>query len=178
MSTSQNFFQSELRKELQHILIRTAALRLASGFVSFLAIGAWVFLVVVLWAAVSGAPPLWQVLTVSRVLLVVLAGLFGYFIIYPLFRLPSLRMLTYQVESRKDFKDIVAAGYEFSQSDEAERRYSPVLVREVIRQAVYSVSGLEVRFLFLTGRQVSFVPVAYLALVVLAAMALVAPGVL
>lgn len=178
MSTSQNFFQSELRKELQHILIRTAALRFASGFVSFLAISAWVFLAVVLWAAVSGAPPLWQVLTVSRVLLVVLAGLFGYFIVYPLLRLPSLRTLTHQVESREDFKDILAAGYEFSQSDEAERRYSPVLVREVIRQAVHSVSGLQVRFLFLTGRQVSFVPVAYLALVVLAAMALVAPGVL
>jgi len=176
--SSENYFQTELRKELQKILIRTAALRAASGFVSFLAIGAWVFLAVVLWAAVTGAPPLWQALTVSRVLLVVLAGLFGYFVVYPLFRLPGLSRLTYQVESRKDFKDIVAAGYEFSQSDEAEQRYSPVLVREVIRQAVHSVTGLEVRFLFLTGRQVSFVPVAYLALAVLAVMALVAPGVL
>ncbi len=144
----------------------------------FLAVGAWVFLCVILWAVVADSPPMWQAFAASHLALVIFAGLFFYFVLLPLIRLPSLGKLAAQVEDRKDLKDILRAGYEFAGDEEAGRRYAPDLVREVIRWAVQSITGLEIRFLFLTRRTLALVPIAYGALAVLLLFALVKPALL
>ncbi|MFQ5511247.1 MAG: DUF4175 family protein [Candidatus Krumholzibacteriia bacterium] len=178
MSRKSAFFDIELRRELRKIFLKTLALRLASGLVSFLAVASWVFLLVVVWTAASGAPPLWQTLAVSRGAAGIFALLALLFVVYPLLRVPRVGKLALAVESRKDFDDIVAAGYEFSNRRDLSSGYSPALVREVIRRAVRSVTGLQVRFLFLSRRQLALVPVAYAALIALIVTALSSPAVL
>jgi hypothetical protein len=172
------FFDNELRRELKKIYFKTFALRIVSGLVSFVTVTAWVVLGVVLWTAVTNEPALWQTVAVSRGTLLVVALLFAYFVILPLVRTPRFSRLAIEMEDRKDFKHIVAAGYEFSEREDIAGRYSPELIREVIRQAMGSIAGLQVRFLFLGRRQLLLVPVAYLALVVLIIIASVSPSVL
>jgi len=169
-------FHRELRRELTRLLARTIGLRLASGLLSFVAVGAWVFLAVVLWTALTGAPPLWQTLTVSWLTLALLVLIFAFFVVVPVVKLPGLGRLTRELESRRDFQDIVEAGYEFSRRDDIAQRYSPELVGEVIRQAVRSISGLEARLLFLERRQLALVPFAYAALIVLIVIGFAAPA--
>ncbi|UCH84748.1 MAG: hypothetical protein JSW50_03370, partial [Candidatus Latescibacterota bacterium] len=176
--TAANPFETELRRELRKIHAKTLLLRAASGVLTFVAMAAWVFMLVVIWAALTGAPPLGQTLTVSRIVLVVIALLFVGCVVYPIARTPRLRRLAFELESRKDFQDLVEAGYEFSRDKEAAARYSPGLIREVIRQAVRSIKGLEVRFLFVDRRHLLFVPLAYGAMLILTVVALVSPGTL
>ena len=171
-----NSFRKELRSELTKLLLKSVGIRLISGLLSFLAVGAWVFLGLIVWTALTNQPPVWQTLAVSRTALVIAALLFGFFVVFPILRLPSLGRLTREVESRKDLQDILEAGYEFSQRDDVMDRYAPELVREVIRQAVRSVGGLEAKFLFLERRNMMLVPVAYAALVALIVIALASPA--
>jgi len=166
---------TELRHELKKIYWKTLGLRAVSGLVSFLTIAAWVFVVVVVWTALTNEPRLWQTVWVSRMTLVLWLGLFGYFVVYPLTRMPRFSRLALEVESRKDFKHIVAAGYEFSERNDISERYSPELVREVVRRAAKSISGLQVRFLFLEKRQLFVVPATYLVLIVMIALAFFSP---
>lgn len=178
MSNAPNPFETELRRQLKNVYVKTFLLRLASGLVSFVATGAWVVLALVLWTVLTREPALSHTLFVVRAAVIVLAGLFVAFVIVPLFRMPRLSHLAQAVEDRKSTNDLVTAGYEFSQSHEAEERYSPTLIREVIKEAVRSITGLQVRFLFLTRRQLQFVPIAYAALIVLAIIAMASPGTL
>lgn len=175
---SKEIYTIELRRHLRRILAKTAALRFASGLLAFLGVGAWLFLGVLLWTMLTDFPPLWQLLTASRIAIVVLAGLFIYFVLLPLIRLPGIGKLAAEVEARKDFQDIVRAAYEFSGDEEVSRRYAPELVREVIRRAVQSVAGLEVRFLFLSRKTLLFVPVSYGALLIIAVLVLAKPAAL
>jgi hypothetical protein len=175
---TQDIYSIELRRHLRRILAKTAALRFASGMLAFLALGAWLFLCVLLWTAVTDSPPLWQVLATSWIAIALLSGLFFYFVLLPLIRLPGIGKLTAEVEARKDFQDIVRAAYEFSGDEEVSKRYDPELIREVIRRAVQSVSGLEVRFLFLSRRTLLFVPLAYGALLIIAILVLARPATL
>ena len=175
---TENLYQLELRRHLKKILLKTAALRMAAGLIGLLAVGAWGFLLLVLWAALTSAPPMWQVQLASRVTAVAGIVLFGFFMVRPLLRLPSLSRLAAEVEQRRDFQDIVRAGYEFSNDSRAMGRYAPDLVREVIRRAVRSISGLEVRFLFLSRRTLALVPVAYGALLVILVLLAINPAVL
>jgi hypothetical protein len=170
------FFDSALRRELKKIYLKTLGLRATAGLVSFITVVAWSFVFVVVWAALTKEPVLWQTVLVSRATLVVWVLLFIYFVIYPIVRMPRFSHLALEVESRKDFQHIVAAGYEFSQRDDLADSYSQEIVREVIRQAVESISGLRVRFLFLEPRQLVIVPTTYLILIVLAVFALVSPS--
>jgi hypothetical protein len=149
-----------LRRYLRSILVRTAALHAGAGLVSFFAAASWVMLAVVLWTAIVQAPSLGVATWVARVVALLLAGLFAWFIVVPLARLPRLERLASEIERRKDLKELVRAGFEFSRDDTAAKRYSPDLVREVIRQAVEQLSGLQVRFLFLDRRHLALVPVA------------------
>ena len=174
MTDDRTGYREDLRRELKKIFLKTLLLRLTSGLVSFVALSSWIFLGVVIWAALTEAPPLWQVLTVSRVMMIAVAMLFLGFVLFPLVRMPGLRKLAFEVENRRDFKDIVAAGYEFSH-DSFASGYSPELVREVVRRAVRSLSGLQVRFLFLNRRQALLVPVAYTALFVIGLLAVTSP---
>jgi hypothetical protein len=173
-----NPVETELRRELRKILAKTLLLRASSGALTFIALSAWVFMLVVIWTALTDAPPLTQTLTVSRIAVAVIALLFVVCVIYPIVKTPRLRKLAFELESRKDFQDLVEAGYEFSQDKEAAARYSPGLIREVIRQAVRSVKGLEVRFLFVDRRQLVFIPLAYGAMAILTIVALASPGTL
>lgn len=168
-------FELELRRELRKIYLKTFALRLAAGLVSFVALGAWIVLGLVVWTALTREPALWHTLTVVRAAAIVLALLFMVLVLVPLARMPRFSRLANQIENGKDFKDILTSGYEFSERGDVESRYSPTLVREVIRRAVQSVAGLQVRFLFLTRKQLQFVPLAYAALVVLTIVALASP---
>ncbi|MEJ2720895.1 MAG: DUF4175 family protein [bacterium] len=177
-SQTPNPVDMELRRELRKILAKTLLLRASSGVLTFIALSAWVFMLIVVWTALADSPPLAQALTVSRITLGVAALLFVVFVIVPIVRTPRLRRLTFELERRKDFQDLVAAAYEFSQSKDASERYSPALIREVIRQAVRSVKGLEVRFLFVDRRQLAFIPLAYGAMVILTIVALASPGTL
>ncbi|MDH3214819.1 MAG: hypothetical protein OEN01_00840 [Candidatus Krumholzibacteria bacterium] len=172
------FFDAQLHRELRKIYLKALGVRVVSGLVSFLAVAAWVFLAVLLWTMATDEPVLWQAILVSRATFVLFALLAAFFVILPIARMPRFRRLALEVEHHKDFKHIVAAGYEFSERDDLGTRYSPELVREVVRQAVKSVVGLQVRFLFLNQRQLLFVPVAYAALVILIVVALVSPTVL
>jgi hypothetical protein len=177
-NTNRNPFEAGLHRELKKIYFKTIALKLTAGLVTFAAIGAWLILALVLWTALTSQPQVWHTLAVVRGAGVVLALLFLAVVIVPLFRTPRFSRMARDVEDHKDFKDIVTAGYEFSQDDEATSRYSPVLIREVVRQAVKSITGLQVRFLFLSRRQLQFVPVAYAAIIVLAVLALAFPSTL
>ncbi len=168
-------FDRALRRELKKIYLKTLGLRVTAGLVSFVTVAAWSFVFVVVWASLTAEPLLWQTVLVSRVTLVLWVLIFAYFVIYPIVRMTRFSRLALEVESRKDFQHIVAAGYEFSQRDDLSDSYSPELVREVVRQAVESISGLRVRFLFLEPRQLVLVPTTYLVLVVLAVFALVSP---
>ena len=108
MSNKSAFFNNELRSQLRKTWAKTLGLRLASGLVTFLALASWVFVLVVLWTASTGDPPLWQTLAVSRAAFGISAGLFLIFIVYPLIRVPGVGKLALAVEGRKDFHDIVA----------------------------------------------------------------------
>lgn len=177
-TTAADILGGELRRELRKILAKTIALRAVVGLLSFVAVAGWVFLAGVLCVALTRELSLTSALVLSRVVVGVLALAFIAVVALPLARVPSLKKLAFELESRRDFQDLVAAGYEFSQNDEALNRYSPELIREVIRQAVRSVAGLQVRFLFIDRRQLVFVPVAYAALASLVLIAAVSPGVL
>jgi hypothetical protein len=145
---------------------------------AFLGVGAWFFLGVMLWTMLTDSPPLWQLLAASWIAIALVAGLFIYFVLLPLIKLPSIGKLAAEVEARKDFQDIVRAAYEFSGDEEVSRRYDAELVREVIRRAVQSVAGLEVRFLFLSRRTLLFVPFSYGALMIIAILVLAKPATL
>jgi hypothetical protein len=166
----------ELRDGLRKVLAKTMVLRGAVGLLSLVAFAGWIALAAVLWVAVSRELPVSQALVLSRVVLVVLGFALVLFVLVPLVRIPSLKSLASELERRRDFQDLVTAGYEFSESDEAAARYSPELIREVIRRAVRSIEGLQVRFLFIERRQTALVPAAYAALVVLVVWAIASPG--
>jgi hypothetical protein len=165
-----------LRKYLRSILLRTAALHVGAGMVSFLAALSWVLLGVIAWSAVVETPGLTTAVVVARATLLLAAALFGYFVVWPLARMPRLNQLASEIERRQDLKELVRAGFEFSHDPAATQRYSPELVREVIRQAVEKLSGLKVRSLFLNRRDLLLVPVALGGLVGLAAFALLDPS--
>ena len=166
----------ELRRELKRILFKTIALRAVLGILSFIALAAWVFLVAVLWIALAGDLSTGHALALSRVTLVLVLAAFAAVVIVPLLRVPTIKKLAFELEKRRDFHDLVSAGYEFSENEEAMKRYSPELIREVIRQAVRSIEGLQVRFLFVGRRQLLLIPAAYTALAVLVVVAALSPG--
>jgi hypothetical protein len=166
----------ELRRELKRILFKTAALRAVLGVLSFVAVAAWIFLLAVVWIALAGDLSMGQALFLSRAAILLAVAAFGAAVIVPLVRLPTMKKLAFELERRRNFDDLVAAGYEFSESDEAMKRYSPDLVREVIRRAVLSIEGLQVRFLFAGRRLLVLVPAAYAALAILVVVAALSPG--
>ncbi|HEX5130864.1 MAG TPA: DUF4175 family protein [Candidatus Krumholzibacteria bacterium] len=164
-----------LRGYLRSILLRTAALHVGAGLVSVLAAGAWLLLGIVVWAAVVREPSLAAATWVARSYAAILIALVGFFIVWPLVRMPRIDQLASEIERRQDLKELVRAGFEFSRDDRASQRYAPELVREVIRQAVEQLSGLKVRFLFLGRRQLVLVPVALGGLIVLLGITLFNP---
>jgi hypothetical protein len=166
-----------LRGYLRSILLRTAALHAASGMVSFLAALSWVLLAVVLWTASVHAPSLAAATWIARATIGIAVLLFGYFVVWPIARMPRLNQLAAEIERRKDLQEMVRAGFEFSQNDAASQKYSPDLVKEVIRQAVVQLSGLQVRSIFLNRRDVALAPLALAGLFVLVGVALFKPGI-
>jgi hypothetical protein len=166
-----------LRRYLRVILLRAAALKAGAGLVSFLAAMSWVMLAVVLWTAIVHAPPLALATWVARITAVIAVGLLGWLIVWPLARLPRLNQLAAEIEKRQDLKEMVRAGFEFSRDDRAAQRYSPELVREVIRQAVQKLSGVQVRSIFLDRRHLKLVPFAAAGLVLLLAVTLFDPDI-
>lgn len=166
---------NELRRGLRKVLAKTMVLRGAVGLLSLVAVAGWIALAAVVWVAFARDLSLSSALALSRVVLVLLGLSLAVFVLLPLVRIPSLKALAAELERRKDFQDLVAAGYEFSENKEATARYSPDLVTEVIRRAIQSIEGLQVRFLFIDRRQAAIVPVAYAALVVLIVWAVVSP---
>lgn len=171
-------YTTELRRHLRVMLNRTIALQAVAGLISFVAVGAWVYLAVVMWTTASDAPEMWKTILVGRGALVATAALFVYLVAWPLWKLPRLGALAAEVEKRKDLEELLRAGFEFSQDGEAAKRYSPALVKEVIRRAVASIADLRVRFLFLNRKDLAFLPVAYGGLVVLLFLALFQPSLL
>jgi hypothetical protein len=165
-----------LRGYLRSILLRTAGLHAASGMVSFLAAISWVLLAVVLWTALVEAPSLAAATWIARVAVGIAAILFGYFVVWPIARMPRLNQLAAEIERRRDLQEVVRAGFEFSRDETATRRYSPALVKEVIRRAVASLAGLQVRSIFLNRRDVLLAPLALAGLVVLLAVTAVKPS--
>ena len=89
-----------LRKYLRSILLRTAALHVGAGMVSFLAALSWVLLAVIVWTAAVEAPGLTTAVVVARVTLALALGLFGYFVVWPLVRMPRLNQLASEIERR------------------------------------------------------------------------------
>lgn len=166
-----------LRGYLKSILLRTAGLHAASGMVSFLAAMSWVLLAVVLWTAIVDSPSLSASMWIARATLGIAALLFGYFVVWPIARMPRLNQLASEIERRQDLQEMVRAGFEFSQSESAARKYSPELVKEVIRQAVEKLSGLQVRSIFLNRRDVALAPLALAGLVALAGISLFKPSI-
>ena len=166
-----------LRGYLRSILLRTAALHAASGMLSFLAALSWVLLAVVLWTAAVHAPSLAAATWIARTTIGIAVILFGYFVVWPIARMPRLNQLAAEIERRKDLQEMVRAGFEFSQNDAASQKYSPDLVKEVIRQAVEQLSGLQVRSIFLNRRDVALAPLALAGLVVLMGIALLKPSI-
>jgi hypothetical protein len=164
-----------LRRYLRSILLRAAAVHVGSGLVSFLAAMSWVMLAVVVWTALVSAPPLSLTTWIARIAVALAVGLFGWLIVWPLVRLPKLEQLASEIEKRRDLKELVRAGFEFSRDESAATRYSPELVKEVIHQAVQQLSGLQARSIFLDRRHLKLVPVAAGGLVLLLAVALVNP---
>ncbi|HET6348802.1 MAG TPA: DUF4175 family protein [Candidatus Krumholzibacteria bacterium] len=175
MTTTPHNENDALRRYLRSILVRAAALHAGAGLVSFLAAMSWVMLAVILWTALVAAPPLGLATWVARITIAMAVALFGYFIVWPLVRLPRLDQLAAEIERRQDLKELVRAGFEFSRDQTASTRYSPDLVREVIHQAVQQLSGLQVRSIFLDRRNLLLVPVAAGGLVVLLALTLFDP---
>jgi hypothetical protein len=170
--------KSQLRELLQTVRRRALALQATAGMVSFVALGAWVYLAVIVWTAASNEPDLWQTTLVSRGAVVVLLALFGYFVVWPLLRIPRVDALADEVERRKDLRELLRAGFEFSNDTKAKKRYSAALVDEVIKRAVQSIESLQVRFLFLNRKDAALVPVAYGGLVVLLLISLFNPSLL
>ncbi len=166
-----------LRGYLRSILLRTAALHAASGMVSFLAAVSWVMLAVVIWTAAVHTPSLAASTWVARAVIALAALLFGYFVVWPIARMPRLNHLAAEIERRQDLQEMVRAGFEFSRDDAASRKYSPELVKEVIRQALEKLSGLQVRSIFLNRRDVALAPLALAGLAVLLGVALFKPSV-
>lgn len=166
----------ELNRILKRILMRVLALRLSAGAVALAAVSGWVFLLVVLWTAFSSEPPLWAALTVAWGTVALLAFLFIFFVVIPVVRMPGTERLASEIEHRKDFKDLLMAAYEFSRSDEAARRYNPHLVRAVIDRAVAAIAPLNTRLLFLGGKQLAFIPLAYGGVIVILLLTALAPG--
>jgi len=166
-----------LRGYLRSILLRTAALHAASGMVSFLAALSWALLAVVIWTAVVDTPSLSASTWVARATVGLAVVLFGYFVVWPIVRMPRLHQLAAEIGRRKDLQEMVRAGFEFSQDDAASRKYSPELVKEVIRQAVEKLSGLQVRAIFLNRRDVALAPLALAGLVVLLGIAVFKPSI-
>jgi hypothetical protein len=170
--------RAQLRGLLRTIRHRTLALQAAAGMVSFVALAAWVYLAVIVWTAATNEPDLWKATLVSRSAFVVLAGLFGYFVVWPILRIPGVDALANEVERRKDLRELLRAGFEFSNDSKAKKRYSAALVDEVIRRAVQSIEGLQVRLLFLTRKDAALMPVAYGGLVILLLISLFNPSLL
>ena len=175
---SSSTYSDQLRLYLKGVLRRTALLHLASGLISFCAAAAWVLVGLIIWTASNGEPTLGATTAVSRTVGVVVALLFGYFVVWPLVRMPRINDLANEVEKRQDLRELVRAGFEFSNDDTASQRYSPELVKEVIRQAIEKVDGLEVRFLFLSKQDMALMPVAYGGLFVLLILSLFNPTVM
>jgi hypothetical protein len=173
-----NSFQIELRRELKKIYARALGIRIGSGLVSFFITFACAGFIAAAWLAGTDQPALWQALVVSRGMLLLGIALFGLFVAAPIVRMPRFSRFALDVESRKDFKHIVAAGYEFSERGDITDRYSPDLVREVVRRAAQSLAGLPVRFLFLTRVQLLQAPLACAVLCALIIIALVSPNTL
>ena len=175
MNTAPQNENLALRRYLRSILLRAAGLHAGAGMISFLAAMSWVMLAVVLWTALVSAPPLALATWVARITVALAIGLFGWFIVWPVIRLPRLDKLASEIEKRKDLKELVRAGFEFSSDDRASTRYSPELVKEVIHQAVEKLSGLQVRSIFLDRRHLKLVPVAAGGLVLLLVLAVFNP---
>jgi hypothetical protein len=166
-----------VRGYLRSILWRTAALHAGSGMVSFLAALSWVLLAVVLWTAVVDTPSLAAATWIARTTIALAALLFGYFVVWPIVRMPRLNQLAAEIERRQDLQEMVRAGFEFSQDERAGQRYSPELVKEVIRRAVEKLSGLQVRSIFLNRRDLALMPIALAGMVVLLGVALFKPAI-
>jgi hypothetical protein len=132
---------------------------------------------VVAWTAIAHAPSLALATWVARITIAVALGVFSFFVVWPLVRLPRLDQLAAEIERRQDLKELVRAGFEFSRDDSASQRYSPELVREVIRQAVQQLSGVQVRSIFLDRRHLFLAPFAAAGLVVLLAISLFNPDI-
>ena len=122
--------RSLLRELLQTVRRRALALQATAGMVSFVALGAWVYLAVIVWTAASNEPELWKATLVSRGAVVVLLALFGYLVVWPLLRIPRVDALADEVERRKDLRELLRAGFEFSNDTKAKKRYSAALVDE------------------------------------------------
>jgi hypothetical protein len=173
---SENRYSTELRYLLGKLRRRTIALQSVAGFVSFIAMGAWLFLALVVWTAVIDEPQLWKTTLVSRLAVVALFGTFVWLVVWPILRIPRLDALANEVEKRKDLRELLRAGFEFSQDGSAARRYSPALVKEVIHRAVNSIDGLQVRYLFLSRKDIALLPLAYGGLLVLLLIAIFNPS--
>ena len=78
--TTPQSFEAALHRELRKIYVKTLLLRLTAGLVSFLALGAWVVLALVVWTALTAHPALSHTLAVMRLAGVVLAVLFAVFV--------------------------------------------------------------------------------------------------
>jgi hypothetical protein len=168
----------QLRELLKTLRRRTIALQAAAGMVSFVALGAWVYLAVIIWTAAANEPELWKTTLVSRGAIAALLVLFGYFVAWPILRIPRVDALADEVERRKDLRELLRAGFEFSSDTKAKKLYSAALVEEVIRRAAQSIEGLRVRFLFLNRKDVALMPVAYGGLAILLLISLFNPQLL
>ncbi len=164
-----------LRGYLRSILLRAAALHVGAGLVSVLAGVAWILLAIVIWSAFVSAPSLAVATWVARIAVAAIVAMVAWFVVVPLVRMPGVDRLANEIERRQDLKELVRAGFEFSRDEKASQRYSPELVKEVIRQAVERLSGIRVRSIFLDRRQLALVPVALGGLVVLLGISLFNP---
>ncbi len=169
-------YRNQLRDLLKVVRRRTVALQAAAGMVSFVALGAWVYLALIVWTAAADQPELWKTTLVSRVAIATLVGLFGYLVVWPILRIPGVDRLADEVERRKDLRELLRAGFEFSNDKRAKERYSAPLVDEVIKRAVDSIEGLQVRYLFLSRKDLALMPVAYGGLVILLLISLFNPS--
>ena len=53
-------FERALRRELKKIYLKALGLRVIAGLVSFVTVAAWSFVFVIVWAALTAEPLLWQ----------------------------------------------------------------------------------------------------------------------
>jgi hypothetical protein len=166
----------QLRELLRTFRRRALALQATAGMVSFVALGAWLYLAVVVWTAATQDPDLWKTTLISRAFAVALLALFGYLVVWPVLKIPGIDSLADEVERRKDLRELLRAGFEFSNDEKVKTRYSGALVDEVIRRAVRSIEGLQVRLLFLNRKDAALMPVAYGGLALLLLVALFNPS--